>query len=99
MNDPNIVETAVSTGLSIVGGGGLVGVMVRLLMGNIVKRLDAIDAILREDRKFGRELFVRIVNNESSTKALHSRLDALVTPPPKRRRPGSRPQRNKSIRS
>lgn len=104
MTDPNFVDAALSTGASIAGGGGLVGIMVRILFNGVSKRLDTIDAHLKDQRKDVAALrteltarheamLERTVKVESQVSAAHKRLDALVTPAPRQRR------RKKSKRS
>ncbi len=97
MSDPDFVDKALTAGGSIIGGGGFVGIMVRLLMGGVTKRLDSIDASLKDQRKELAEsrkeqnsrheaMLERVVKVEGKATSAHARLDALITPVPKRKK-------------
>lgn len=98
MNDPTNIDNILATGASVAGGGGLVGFLVRFLFNGVSKRLDNIDAHLREQRKEITEMrkeqnvryestLERIVKAETKAQAAHARIDALCYPlKPKQRK-------------
>lgn len=97
MSDPSVVDGIINTGAGIASGGGLVAVMVRFVMGGVTKRLDTIDGHLKDLRKEQADqrkeantrheaMLERVVKVEGKAVSAHARLDALVTPVPRKRR-------------
>jgi hypothetical protein len=75
------MSSAVTHGLALVSGGGLSGLVVRLLAGSFLKRLDDIEKTLKElvekSDKRHEALLERLVHVEGKADAAHRRIDEL----------------------
>jgi hypothetical protein len=90
----DLMQSAVTHGVALIGGGGLSGLAVRLLFGSFGQKLDSMEKRLdkmevalesREERADKRhdELVAAIAEAKKIAEAAHSRLDIYV---PKSRR-------------
>lgn len=90
----DLMQSAITHGAALIGGGGLSGLAVRLLFGSFAQKLDAMEKRLdtmenalekREERSDKRhdDLVAAIADARKSAEAAHNRLDIYV---PKSRR-------------
>lgn len=80
MSDPSdLLGGIVSHGLSVAGGGGIAGVVVRFLFADVAKRLDKIEKTLEEQGKQTdarhETVIGRLARVEAAADAAHRRLD------------------------
>lgn len=77
----DVLGSAVSHGLALVAGGGTSGIVMRLLFGGFLKRLDDIESTLRQlvdkSDKRHEDMLERISRIESKADAAHTRIDSL----------------------
>lgn len=77
----DVMSSAMSTGLAVISGGGVSGVMVRIIFGGFAKRLDEIEKTLKElgDKVDARheKLIERLTTVEAQAQAAHRRLDEI----------------------
>lgn len=82
MSDPSdLLGGVLSHGLSVAGGGGIAGVVVRFLFADVAKRLDRIEKTIEEQGKQHdtrhESMIERLARVESKADAAHRRIDEL----------------------